>query len=53
MKNEYTNYDCIIVGAGISGLYTAYELCKKYPSAKICILEATHYIGGRLHSIKS
>ena len=45
-------YDYVIVGAGISGLYTAFELCKKYPSAKLCILEATNYIGGRLHSIK-
>jgi len=45
-------YDYLIVGAGVSGLYTAYNLCKKYPTAKICILEATNYIGGRLHSIK-
>jgi cytochrome b involved in lipid metabolism len=45
-------YDYVIVGAGISGLFTAFELCKKYPSAKLCILEATNYIGGRLHSIK-
>jgi len=52
MSNKELLYDYIIVGAGISGLYTAYELCKKYPSAKICILEATKYIGGRLHSIK-
>ena len=51
-KQKSYLYDYVIVGAGISGLYTAYELCKKYPSAKICILEATHYIGGRLHSIK-
>ena len=45
-------YDYIIVGAGISGLYTAYKLCKKYPTSKICILEATQYVGGRLHTIK-
>jgi len=45
-------YNYLIVGAGVSGLYTAYNLCKKYPTAKICILEATNYIGGRLHSIK-
>ena len=45
-------YDYLIIGAGISGLYTAYRLCKKYPQAKIGILEATSYIGGRLHSIK-
>ena len=52
MNQQSYLYDYVIVGAGISGLYTAYELCKKYPSAKICILEATNYIGGRLHSIK-
>ena len=50
LKDYY--YDYLIVGAGISGLYTAYKLCKKYPNAKICILEATKYIGGRIHSIK-
>jgi cytochrome b involved in lipid metabolism/monoamine oxidase len=52
MLHQQNIYDYVIVGAGISGLYTAHELCKKYPSAKICILEATQYIGGRLHSIK-
>jgi cytochrome b involved in lipid metabolism len=52
MNHPQEIYDYVIVGAGISGLYTANELCKKYPSAKICILEATKYIGGRLHSIK-
>ena len=52
MSNTQIIYDYLIVGAGISGLYTAYNLNKKYPSAKICILEATQYIGGRLHSIK-
>ena len=50
--NQQKYYDYIIVGAGIAGLYTAHELCKKYPYAKICILESTKYIGGRLHSIK-
>ena len=45
-------YDYVVVGAGVSGLYTAHELYKKYPSASICVLEATAYIGGRLHSIK-
>ena len=50
--NQQKYYDYVIVGAGISGLYTAHELCKKYPSARICILESTKYIGGRLHSIK-
>jgi len=45
-------YDYTIVGAGISGLYTAYNLNKHFPNKKICIIEASQYIGGRLHSIK-
>ena len=44
-------YDYLIAGAGIAGLYTAYKLHKKYPSARICILERSAYIGGRLHTI--
>jgi cytochrome b involved in lipid metabolism len=48
--NNY--YDYIIVGAGISGLYTALKLTNAYPDKTICIIEASEYIGGRLHSIK-
>jgi protoporphyrinogen oxidase len=40
-------YDYIIIGAGISGLYTAY-LIKKHKNSKILILEANNYIGGRM-----
>ena len=39
--------DYIIIGAGISGLYSAYNIRKKYPSAKITILEKER-IGGRM-----
>ena len=45
-------YDFIIIGAGIAGLYTAYNINKTYPDATICILESTNRVGGRLHSIK-
>lgn len=45
-------YDYLIVGAGIAGLYTAYKLNKKYPNSKICILEASEYIGGRISTEK-
>jgi protoporphyrinogen oxidase/cytochrome b involved in lipid metabolism len=45
-------YDYLIVGAGISGLYTAFKLNQSFPDKKICIIESTEYIGGRLHSIK-
>ena len=50
LKHSST-YDYLIVGAGIAGLYTAYRLNQKYPKAKICILEASKNIGGRLHTI--
>lgn len=45
-------YDYLIVGAGVAGLYTAFNLSRSYPKKKICIIEASGYIGGRLHSIK-
>lgn len=46
-----TTYDYLIAGGGIAGLYTAHCIIKRSPSAKICILEATNRLGGRLHSI--
>jgi len=44
-------YDYLIAGAGIAGLYTTYKLHKHFPSARICVLEASNQIGGRLHTI--
>jgi protoporphyrinogen oxidase/cytochrome b involved in lipid metabolism len=44
-------FDYLIAGGGIAGLYTAYRLAKSYKTAKICILEASSRLGGRLHSI--
>ena len=41
-----TIYDIIIVGAGISGIGTAYWLQKKCPEKKILVLEARDSIGG-------
>ena len=46
------NYDICILGAGIAGLYCAIELSKKYPEAKVCILEKYKYIGGRTSTFK-
>ena len=48
---QLPTFDYLIVGAGIAGLYTAYRLNQNYPNAKICILEASKTIGGRLHTI--
>ena len=45
------NYDYIIAGAGIAGLYTAYSILKHSPTARICILEASERVGGRIQTI--
>jgi monoamine oxidase len=43
-------YDIIIIGAGLSGLYSAYSIKKLDPSKKFLILESNKkpYIGGRV-----
>jgi monoamine oxidase len=43
-------YDIIIIGAGIAGLYTGIQLLKKYPHYNIIIIEKYKYIGGRVVS---
>ncbi len=40
------NYDIIIVGGGLLGLWTAYEFKKKYTGLSIAIFEAGHPPGG-------
>jgi len=39
------NLDVTIIGGGIVGLLTAYEIKKKYPSKEIAIIEAGTYLG--------
>lgn len=41
-------YDIIIIGGGISGLNTCYQLLLKNPNLKILILEKNDYLGGRV-----
>jgi len=43
-------YDIIIIGGGISGLYTAYKISKsaKYAHSRIALLEKEEYLGGRV-----
>ena len=41
-------YDYIIIGGGISGLYTYYQLLKKDPSLNILLFEKNDYFGGRI-----
>jgi monoamine oxidase len=45
-----TACDCIIVGAGISGIYAGLTLQKKYPNWKITILEKYKGLGGRTYT---
>ena len=41
------NYDVIIVGAGPAGIFTAYELKKQKPEAKILLVESGKSIDKR------
>ncbi|MFC0181534.1 NAD(P)-binding protein [Pseudarcicella hirudinis] len=49
MKNQ--TIDIAIVGGGVSGVYSAWKLKKKYPSKKIVVFEGGNHIGGRLLSV--
>lgn len=50
MMAEINNtYEVIILGAGIAGLNSAYQLSKKYPQMRILILEKdSEHLGGRI-----
>lgn len=50
MKNNSNIQDSevVIVGAGVSGLVTAYKLRKKVPDMKVTILEASSEVGGQI-----
>ena len=43
-------YDVIIIGGGISGLYSAYQLNKINPSLKVLLLESYKIFGGRVYT---
>ena len=45
-------YDAIILGGGISGLYTAYKLLQKKPTMNILLLEKNDYYGGRIYTVQ-
>lgn len=47
MKNKLSEYDVIIVGAGPCGLYTAYKIVSKKPTAQILILDMGNEIAKR------
>jgi monoamine oxidase len=45
-------YDYVIVGGGISGLYSCYTLLKNNPKLKILIIEQSGRWGGRIYTKK-
>jgi protoporphyrinogen oxidase len=50
---NYPYYDIIIVGGGISGLYSAYQIKKISPKTSILILERDKrsWLGGRMNNV--
>jgi monoamine oxidase len=46
------NYDLVIIGGGIAGLYTLYKLSKSFVHLKILLLESGQRYGGRIYSYK-
>jgi monoamine oxidase len=42
--------DFIIIGGGIAGLYTMYNILKKRPNSKIILIEKENNLGGRIHT---
>mgnify|MGYP001577079769 FL=1 len=44
------NYDIVIIGGGIAGIYTMYNLKKNHPKLKVLLLEKNERFGGRVYS---
>lgn len=48
----HASYDVIVVGAGISGLYTVRELLRRHPAWRVALVEKYKGLGGRTFSYK-
>ena len=46
-------YDIIVIGGGIAGIYTTYQICKKNPEKKVLLLEKDGRLGGRIHTFSN
>ncbi|VDL72521.1 unnamed protein product [Nippostrongylus brasiliensis] len=51
LPDRLTDYDVIVVGAGIAGLTAAKELLMAEPSLRVLVLEATGRVGGRMLTV--
>lgn len=45
-------FDIVILGGGIAGLHSAYEILKRSPNTKLLLLEKENILGGRIYSFK-
>lgn len=43
-------YDIVVIGGGIAGLFTAYQIHKKNPQTKVLLLEKENRFGGRIYT---
>jgi len=48
-KNTHI-YDFVVLGGGIAGLYTVYQIIKREPKSRILLLEKANNLGGRIHT---
>src|SRR5580692_12590395 len=44
-------YDIIVVGGGVAGTYSSWRLSEHDKNKKICLMECSNRIGGRLFSL--
>lgn len=54
MDNTTKEYDIIIIGGGIAGLYKAYQILTKHKKTQpnVLLLESTNRLGGRIHTYR-
>ena len=43
-----SKYDIIVIGSGLSGLYSAYNIKKMFPKINLLVLESNKIVGGRI-----
>ena len=50
--NGSNGYDVVVIGGGVAGLFTAYQIHKKNPQTRVLLLEKEHRLGGRIYTYK-
>ncbi|MFT4925377.1 MAG: monoamine oxidase [Phenylobacterium sp.] len=52
-ENQFAGKDIVIIGSGVGGLTTAYELLAQKSGAQVTVLEAQNRTGGRCLSLRT